>query len=260
MHTCRLGGPDPVDYISMYSHPGDPATDTPMHWHYITYGLSDLHGDNRVHEWVTKWELSALTFFFGMRSVHIPHTPQASTPARTHTHAHMHAHTHTHTNTHTHTHTHTTHATHRHTDTHWSAPLSSSPLYVPLTGCLVQEPRVVLDLSWPFDWWDIPVMMAHPPGLLSSCKSFQNMCLILVHAHANHHWYTVKPMKLCSWQRPLQLTYRTISVVQRLHGFCTCSAQEQLIPVVTLFTLSHGYPCSCRSSGVTLVWLEWFHS
>ncbi|KAE8749523.1 hypothetical protein FOCC_FOCC003788 [Frankliniella occidentalis] len=45
-----LGGPDPLDYISMYSHQGDAETKTPAHWHYISFGLSDLHGDGRVHE------------------------------------------------------------------------------------------------------------------------------------------------------------------------------------------------------------------
>jgi len=45
-----LGGPDPLDYISMYSNPGDVELDIPPHWHYISFGLSDLHGDGRVHE------------------------------------------------------------------------------------------------------------------------------------------------------------------------------------------------------------------
>ncbi|BET01569.1 suppressor of fused [Nesidiocoris tenuis] len=45
-----LGGPDPLDYISMYSHPGDSMQNVPPHWHYISFGLSDLHGDGRVHE------------------------------------------------------------------------------------------------------------------------------------------------------------------------------------------------------------------
>ncbi|XP_054168726.1 suppressor of fused homolog [Oppia nitens] len=45
-----LGGPDPLDYISMYSNPGDADQDIPPHWHYISFGLSDLHGDGRVHE------------------------------------------------------------------------------------------------------------------------------------------------------------------------------------------------------------------
>jgi len=43
-----LGGPDPLDYISMYSNPGSPP-DTGQHWHYVSCGLSDLHGDARVH-------------------------------------------------------------------------------------------------------------------------------------------------------------------------------------------------------------------
>ncbi|KAK3094562.1 hypothetical protein FSP39_003435 [Pinctada imbricata] len=45
-----LGGPDPLDYISMYANPGDEKRGIPMHWHYISYGLSDLHGDGRVHD------------------------------------------------------------------------------------------------------------------------------------------------------------------------------------------------------------------
>nr|CAD7589165.1 unnamed protein product [Timema genevievae] len=45
-----LGGPDPLDYISMYTHPGFPEQDIPPHWHYISFGLSDLHGDGRVHD------------------------------------------------------------------------------------------------------------------------------------------------------------------------------------------------------------------
>ena len=46
----RLGGPDPLDYISMYRNKGDPAQLVPPHWHYVTCGFSDLHGDGRVHE------------------------------------------------------------------------------------------------------------------------------------------------------------------------------------------------------------------
>ncbi|KAH8257893.1 hypothetical protein KR038_002774 [Drosophila bunnanda] len=44
-----LGGQDPLDYISMYNYPGDPERNIPPHWHYISFGLSDLHGDERVH-------------------------------------------------------------------------------------------------------------------------------------------------------------------------------------------------------------------
>ncbi|CAG7836840.1 unnamed protein product [Allacma fusca] len=43
------GGRDPLDYISMYRNPGDSQLNVPPHWHYVSYGLSDLHGDNRVH-------------------------------------------------------------------------------------------------------------------------------------------------------------------------------------------------------------------
>lgn len=45
----RLGGPDPLDYISMYLNEGDPENEIPPHWHYVSFGLSDLHGDGRVH-------------------------------------------------------------------------------------------------------------------------------------------------------------------------------------------------------------------
>lgn len=46
----RFGGPDPLDYISMYVNSGDVERRIPAHWHYVTFGLSDLHGDGRVHE------------------------------------------------------------------------------------------------------------------------------------------------------------------------------------------------------------------
>ncbi|KAL4699038.1 hypothetical protein H8959_011695 [Pygathrix nigripes] len=45
-----LGGPDPLDYVSMYRNVGSPSANIPEHWHYISFGLSDLYGDNRVHE------------------------------------------------------------------------------------------------------------------------------------------------------------------------------------------------------------------
>ncbi|XP_064465785.1 suppressor of fused homolog [Ornithodoros turicata] len=45
-----LGGPDPLDCISMYENTGDENEGIPPHWHYVSYGLSDLYGDGRVHE------------------------------------------------------------------------------------------------------------------------------------------------------------------------------------------------------------------
>ncbi|MBN3284624.1 SUFU protein, partial [Polyodon spathula] len=45
-----LGGPDPLDYISMYRSVGSPAQNIQEHWHYISFGLSDLYGDSRVHD------------------------------------------------------------------------------------------------------------------------------------------------------------------------------------------------------------------
>lgn len=44
-----LGGQDPLDYISMFSNKGDPSKKVPPHWFYVSFGLSDLHGDGRVH-------------------------------------------------------------------------------------------------------------------------------------------------------------------------------------------------------------------
>ncbi|XP_015924709.1 suppressor of fused homolog [Parasteatoda tepidariorum] len=57
-----LGGPDPLDYISMYSNPGNPAADIEPHWHYVSFGLSDLHGDGRVHEISTEETPSGFGF------------------------------------------------------------------------------------------------------------------------------------------------------------------------------------------------------
>ncbi|KAM6347885.1 suppressor of fused homolog isoform 5-T6 [Alca torda] len=50
IYYIRLGGPDPLDYVSMYRNLGNPALNVPEHWHYVSFGLSDLYGDNRVHE------------------------------------------------------------------------------------------------------------------------------------------------------------------------------------------------------------------
>ena len=44
------GGPDPLDFISMYPNPGSIEQGIPPHWHYVSFGLSDLYGDRRVHE------------------------------------------------------------------------------------------------------------------------------------------------------------------------------------------------------------------
>eukprot|EP00794_Sanderia_malayensis_P005373 gene5373-6045_t len=45
-----LNGPDPLDYVTMFANPGIPQEGIPAHWHYVSCGLSDLHGDGRVHE------------------------------------------------------------------------------------------------------------------------------------------------------------------------------------------------------------------
>lgn len=33
----------------MYHNPGNAELNIPPHWHYVSFGLSDLHGDGRVH-------------------------------------------------------------------------------------------------------------------------------------------------------------------------------------------------------------------
>ena len=43
------GGPHPLDYVSIYYHESSKGLCTP-HWHYVSMGLSDLHGDGRVHD------------------------------------------------------------------------------------------------------------------------------------------------------------------------------------------------------------------
>eukprot|EP00088_Acartia_fossae_P059451 TRINITY_DN7057_c0_g1_i5.p1 TRINITY_DN7057_c0_g1~~TRINITY_DN7057_c0_g1_i5.p1 ORF type:complete len:449 (-),score=61.83 TRINITY_DN7057_c0_g1_i5:223-1569(-) len=42
-----LGGTDPLDYITVYSNNQEDSCYP--HWHYVTCGLTDLHGDGRVH-------------------------------------------------------------------------------------------------------------------------------------------------------------------------------------------------------------------
>lgn len=57
-----LGGPDPLDYISMYYNPGNVDLGVPPHWHYISFGFSDLHGDGRVHPERNNDDLSGFGF------------------------------------------------------------------------------------------------------------------------------------------------------------------------------------------------------
>lgn len=45
-----MGGPDPLDFINMYSNPGSVELNSYPHWHYVTNGLSDLYGDSRLHK------------------------------------------------------------------------------------------------------------------------------------------------------------------------------------------------------------------
>lgn len=49
----RLGGSECLDYISIYHNPGNESSSA--HWHYVTFGLSDLHGDGRVHKYILEY-------------------------------------------------------------------------------------------------------------------------------------------------------------------------------------------------------------
>jgi suppressor of fused-like protein len=42
-----LGGRDPLDYVSCYTRHADPQNAIPHHWHYVSFGFSDLFGDGR---------------------------------------------------------------------------------------------------------------------------------------------------------------------------------------------------------------------
>ena len=48
----------------MFNNPGSPMEGIPSHWHYISSGLSDLHGDGRVHEYVYSNTFRANHFTF----------------------------------------------------------------------------------------------------------------------------------------------------------------------------------------------------
>jgi suppressor of fused-like protein len=52
----RLGGPDPLDGVSAYDHAGPPR-----HWHYVSYGLSELFEKESADPEVSGWGLE-LTF------------------------------------------------------------------------------------------------------------------------------------------------------------------------------------------------------
>lgn len=64
-----LGGQDPLDYISMYDNKGDPENGIPPHWYYISFGLSDLHGDGRVHTREINDERSGMGFELTFRLI-----------------------------------------------------------------------------------------------------------------------------------------------------------------------------------------------
>ncbi|XP_050391011.1 suppressor of fused homolog [Patella vulgata] len=72
-----LGGPDPLDYISMFCNEGDLSKNIPPHWHYVSYGFSDLHGDGRVHRPSERGEASGFGFELTFR---LKREPDETTP------------------------------------------------------------------------------------------------------------------------------------------------------------------------------------
>ncbi|XP_067673510.1 suppressor of fused homolog [Haliotis asinina] len=62
-----LGGPDPLDFIRIYSNEGDLSKNIPPHWHFITFGFSDLYGDGRVHRREERGEPSGFGFELTLR-------------------------------------------------------------------------------------------------------------------------------------------------------------------------------------------------
>lgn len=56
IHRFRLGGPDPLDGLSIYVNDGPPA-----HWHYVSYGLSELYGKESDDASTSGWGIE-LTF------------------------------------------------------------------------------------------------------------------------------------------------------------------------------------------------------
>lgn len=54
-----LGGAECLDYISIYHNQGNETS--PPHWHYVSFGFSDLHGDGRVHKVLSKDDVEGIS-------------------------------------------------------------------------------------------------------------------------------------------------------------------------------------------------------
>jgi hypothetical protein len=54
-----LGGSECLEYISIYHNQGNETSSA--HWHYVTFGFSDLHGDGRVHKLPSKDETEPIS-------------------------------------------------------------------------------------------------------------------------------------------------------------------------------------------------------
>ncbi|XP_005113346.2 suppressor of fused homolog, partial [Aplysia californica] len=56
------GGVYPLDYVKVFLHAGQVGLSVPPHWHFVTYGLTDLYGDGRVHQFTGRHEDSGYGF------------------------------------------------------------------------------------------------------------------------------------------------------------------------------------------------------
>ncbi|VEN57444.1 unnamed protein product [Callosobruchus maculatus] len=61
----------------MYANPGQPLENIPPHWHYISFGLSDLHGDGRVHDTTCPDGVSGFGFELSFR---LKREPEETSP------------------------------------------------------------------------------------------------------------------------------------------------------------------------------------
>lgn len=46
----RFGGQDVLDYVVCYATRGNPVENVPDHWHYVSFGLSDIHGHDAMQD------------------------------------------------------------------------------------------------------------------------------------------------------------------------------------------------------------------
>ncbi|XP_021961011.1 suppressor of fused homolog [Folsomia candida] len=50
VNKIRFGGQDVLDYVVCYATRGNPVENVPDHWHYVSFGLSDIHGHDAMQD------------------------------------------------------------------------------------------------------------------------------------------------------------------------------------------------------------------